>query len=322
MGLFKRYKNTYIRNIKRTPLHFLAWFLGFYRGDEKSIVPEGFSYPLPKNNPKKKDRALFINHCTYLIYSNDCHFLTDPIWSERCSPVSFAGPKRKNNPLLSIREIDNLDYILISHNHYDHLDVFSIKEIIKCFPKVIFIVPMGLKKWFRKKKIYNVRELNWWESTSFQNKNGTHIEIVAVPAQHHSGRGLFDANKSLWAGFVVKTASNDRVKTFYFSGDTGYNSMDFKKIGENFTDIDLSICPIGTYLPSKFMDTVHIGPKGAVAIHLDIKPKLSIGMHWGTFCLSEEAMDAPPYDLYLELKKRGISHQEFLPLPPGDFVNW
>ncbi|MCH9811206.1 MBL fold metallo-hydrolase [bacterium] len=321
MGLFKRYKNPHIKRLKRTPVHFIAWFLGFYKDKEKTAVPEGFSYPISKR--EGESRATFINHCTYLIEVFGLTILTDPIWNKRCSPVSFAGPKRKHDPHMDIEEIKKLDYVFVSHNHYDHLDLPSIRRIHQHFPQVTFIVPAGLKKWFEKKGISKVIELDWWQTVRFCSKKGAQeLEVAAVPAQHHSGRGFFDGNKSLWAGFVATISHKGQRKRFYFAGDTAYNEHDFKKIGKRFSDIDLSICPIGTYSPKKFMETVHLSPAGAVAIHKDIGTKLSVGMHWATFCLSEEPADAPPYDLYKEMEKNNLDHSTFLPIPPGESVAW
>ena len=151
MGLLKRYKNSYIKHIKRTPFHFFAWMLGFYKDKEPlETVPEDFTYPFPEKKEDKTNRAVFINHCTYLVSVEGTNFLTDPIWSKRCSPFSFFGPKRRSEPGIQISELEKVDYVLISHNHYDHLDLSSIKELISYHPNVLIIVPTGLKKWFRK----------------------------------------------------------------------------------------------------------------------------------------------------------------------------
>lgn len=321
MRLFKRYKNPHITKIKRTPVHFLAWFLGFYKDRDHSVVPEDFVYPIIDLEGDAK--ATFIGHCTYVLEMFGTTFVTDPIWNDRCSPFSFLGPKRQHDPHIEIEDLKNIDYVLISHNHYDHLDLYSIRKIVGAFPHVTFIVPVGLKKWFLKKGIEKVVELDWWQSSNFcKKKNTPNIEITAVPAQHHSGRGFFDGNKSLWAGYVVTIKSKGERKRFYFSGDTAYNDHDFKSIGRRFRNIDLSLCPIGTYSPKKFMETVHLSPKQAVSMHKDLKSKLSLGMHWGTFCLSDEPFNAPPYDLYNEMKEQNIDHSTFLPIPPGTSVSW
>jgi N-acyl-phosphatidylethanolamine-hydrolysing phospholipase D len=196
------------------------------------------------------------------------------------------------------------------------LDKKTILDLNKKFKKQIkWIVPLGTKKWFKKKTIDNVIELNWW-----QNYEDELINIYSVPAQHYSGRNILDGNKSLWTGYVLKVKEDQ--KKLYFTGDSGYNDIDFKKIGNKFNEIDLSLIPIGTYIPRKFMKPVHTDPQDAIKIHKDVNSKFSIGMHWRTFHLSDENMHLPPYELYLNLKKENIDTSEFTVLEPGAYVNW
>jgi N-acyl-phosphatidylethanolamine-hydrolysing phospholipase D len=150
------------------------------------------------------------------------------------------------------------------------------------------------------------------------------ITVVGVPAQHNSGRSLFDMNRSLWLGYVVRLLrpSQKESKHFYFVGDTAYNPYDFKKIGKSFSKIDLCLCPIGTYTPGPFMRTVHSHPQDAVAIHQDVGAELSVGMHWRTFGLAYEPTDRPPYDLFLAMTEQGLNPEKFLPLDPGEVINW
>ncbi|MEI6243107.1 MAG: MBL fold metallo-hydrolase, partial [Chlamydiota bacterium] len=164
---------------------------------------------------------------------------------------------------------------------------------------------------------FRVVELSWWESFSYKG-----IEFHAVPAQHFSGRGLWDRNKTLWAGFVIEVPFQQEKKKIYFAGDTGYNPHDFKLIGKNFGAMDLSLLPIGSYLPEKFMHPIHINPSHAVQIHEDVHSKLSIGMHWKTFSLGDEPLDQPPYDLFLALQKKQIPYSKFLAIQPGTYVNF
>jgi N-acyl-phosphatidylethanolamine-hydrolysing phospholipase D len=206
--------------------------------------------------------------------------------------------------------------VLISHNHYDHLDAKTVKHIHAFHPDVQWIVPLGLSGWFRKRGIHAVHELDRWNSYSAKN-----CKITAVPAQHFSGRGLFDKNNTFWNGYVVEWRGLEG-KRFYFTGDTGYNLIDFKEIGSQWPHMDLSLIPIGTYVPQQFMQPVHCSPWEAVEIHQEVRSKLSIGMHWKTFCLSDEAPEAPPYDLYLSMQARKVSLGTFLALDPGVFVNW
>ena len=168
-------------------------------------------------------------------------------------------------------------------------------------------------------------ELSWWESRSVTQLEYPDIglKVTAVPTQHFSGRGLFNKNKTLWVGYVIEfTTNNSELKRLYFVGDTGYNDKDFKEIGKTFKKMDLSLIPIGAYIPKKFMSPVHIGPSKAVQIHQETRSQLSLGMHWKTFHLSEEGKDQPPYDLYCELKRKKIPLKQFRTLNIGQTINW
>ena len=322
----RKYANPYIRNIRRSFWHFLKWQWGHYN-DLLPIAPppSDFSYPIPANEVKSSEpKVMWINHSTFLIEIDGVRILTDPIWAKRCSPFSFVGPKRRHAPPMSIKDLPEIDAVLISHNHYDHLDLFTVKSLHKKFPHIHWFVPAGVGEWFEKRGIHLVKELRWWEETFLHlPQKGAKFWISSVPAQHHSGRGLFDGNKTLWMGFVVKALREGREnKSFYFVGDTAYNNFDFKKIGDVFSKIDLCLCPIGTYKPGRFMRTVHASPEDAVKIHQDVKAKLSIGMHWKTFKLSDEGLKRPPYDLYLAMQKYNLNLEKFLPLEPGIEINW
>ena len=260
--------------------------------------------------------AMWLGHSTYLLSVNDKQFLTDPIWSNRCSPVPFMGPKRKHPAPLPIEHLPQIDYVLISHDHYDHLDRRSVAKLHARFPNITWVVPMGVKVWFEKLGITKVVELSWWEDVTIDST----FRITAVPSQHFSGRRAPDMNKTLWAGYVVENVLD--AKTFYFVGDTGYNEVDFKEIGKKFSRIDLSLIPIGAYSPRKFMASVHAEPKDSVKIHIEVSSRLSLGMHWKTFCLSEEPMEQPPFDLFLAMKEQKLDPSYFLPIEPGQKINW
>jgi N-acyl-phosphatidylethanolamine-hydrolysing phospholipase D len=241
-------------------------------------------------------------------------FLTDPIFSSYCSPIRWQAFKRMNNPPMAIDKLPPIDCVLISHNHYDHLDKSSVHLLHRRKSDIIWIVPRGLGKWFKNQGIHSVHELDWGQSCRLS----PHCRVTAVPAQHFSGRHLWNKNRTLWCGYVVECQD----KTFYFVGDTGYNEIDFKEIGKRWSAIDLSMIPIGTYVPQKFMQPVHISPHEAVKIHCETGSQLSIGMHWKTFRLSEEPIDLPSYDLYLAMKERCLSFETFLPIDPGQSINW
>ncbi|MDN3506317.1 MAG: MBL fold metallo-hydrolase [Simkaniaceae bacterium] len=312
-----RYLNPHIENIRRKPKDFLMWSLGFFRDVPFSKVPEGFSYPMPDREfDPKQPWAMWIGHSTYLISVAGKTILTDPIWSNRCSPVPFFGPKRKHPAPVPLDQLPQIDYVLISHDHYDHLDRVTVEALNRKFPDILWVVPRGVKKWFEKMRIKRVVELSWWDE---QDVDST-FKVTAVPAQHFSGRKTKDLNKTLWAGYVLEDLLTS--KTLYFVGDTGYNEHHFKKIGEKFENIDLSLIPIGAYSPRTFMAPVHVEPRDAVRIHSEVRSTLSLGMHWKTFRLSEEPLNQPPFDLFCSMKEEGLDPHTFLAPEPGHKINW
>lgn len=324
MRVMKRYANPYIKNIRRGLLDFVRWQLGHYDDILPVIEPSGdFVYPrVEAALDESLPHVTWIGHCTFLLEAHGKRILTDPIWSQRCSPLFFFGPKRKHAPPMAISELPEIDIVLISHNHYDHLDEKTVKALNDKFPRILWVVPMGLKSWFEKKGVRRVRELLWWQESVIP-FDDLRIVITSVPAQHYSGRGFLDLNKTLWMGHVVRFFQEEKLtKCFYFVGDTAYNAYDFKKIGERFQKIDLCLCPIGTYKPGRFMRTVHSNPEDAVSIHQEVRSRLSVGMHWKTFRLSNEHMNQPPFDLYQEMIERGLNPTRFVPLEPGEKINW
>jgi N-acyl-phosphatidylethanolamine-hydrolysing phospholipase D len=317
----KRYSNPFIKDIKKNSWDFFLWKVGYYRdGNAGRFPPQDFSYPIPPFFDPEKDSAVWIGHSTFLVRSQGVTLLTDPIWNFRCSPFKFVGPKRRHEPPFSIEDLPQIDFVLISHNHYDHLDEKTVRALAKKQKGITWIVPTGVKKWFDKRKIANVYEMGWWQECKFQKEN-VDLHVTATPTQHFSGRGLWDTNQTLWSGYVVSIKDRE-TKTLYFVGDTGYNQADFKEIGKRCPSIDLSLIPIGTYSPREFMKTVHICPKEAVQIHSDVGSRFSIGMHWKTFHLSDEPMNLPPYDLFLALKEAHLSYKNFIAVNPGVYVNW
>ena len=321
----KRFINPHLQEDKRTLKDVLLWKLGYFdQKGESTLVPEGF-LPFHREGPlyATLPKATWINHSTFFIQVYDTHLLTDPIWGKRCSPIPFLGPIRRHMPPLQLEELQRVDHVLISHNHYDHLDKYTVLRLHALYPQIHWWVPLGIKKWFTRLGIPNVSEQGWWESIQFSSpKSSCQIEFTAVPAQHFSGRRPSDLCSTLWSGWVVTFQHKEQCKRLYFVGDTGYNPFDFTQIGATWSHMDLSLIPIGSYVPRKFMSPVHIDPAQAVQIHKDVRSKQSLGMHWRTFKLSDEALFSPPYDLLLALQKKQIAPQEFLALLPGHAINW
>lgn len=243
----------------------------------------------------------FVNHSTFIIQYEGMTILTDPVWSQRCSPVQFVGPARFRPPGVRYSDIAHVDLVVISHNHYDHLDKISIQNIIKDHnPK--FIVPLGLDHLIRKWGATQIEVLDWWQTS----KTGG-LNIQAVPANHFTSRGTFDRDQTLWCGYILEKKGHK----IYFAGDTGYGEV-FKEIGQREGPIDVSLIPIGAYLPRWFMSPIHVSPKESVLIHQDVKSQHSIGMHFGTFALADDGPNRPIADLAIEKSNRSIAEDEFI----------
>ena len=254
----------------------------------------------------KKIAVTYINHSTFLWQLPELNVLTDPVYSRRVSPLSWSGPKRVREPGLAFEKLPPIDVVIISHNHYDHLDIKTLKKLEEKFSPV-FLVPLGDAVWLRSEGLQKVIELDWWESHEVKG-----VEIHFTPAQHFSGRGLFDRDLSLWGSFLLKT---NEMK-IYFGGDTGYASH-FEEIGKRFGGVDLAFLPIGAYEPRWFMKMAHVNPEEAVQAHIDLQARLSIGMHFGTFQLTDEAFREPPSELAKGLTRKGVPLNHFRVMPNG-----
>ena len=257
-----------------------------------------------------KDRehyALWIGHSTFLINNGDLTILTDPIFSERASPLTFAGPKRLIKPVIKIKDLPKVDVITISHNHYDHLDVNSLRKIQKKFPNVKILVPKGDLKLLRNYNLNNGFEFLWWEAITLNN-----TKFIFTPAQHWSARGLRDRNKSLWGSWFIKTEE----KNIFHAGDTGY-SDDFIEIRNRLGPVDFAMIPIGAYDPQWFMSYSHVNPEEALSIAKDLDAKKSIGMHWGTFILTDEPVLEPRERLNKITNETNIN---FYTVTPGNII--
>ena len=321
-----RFQNSYIAFAPRGFAALLEWKWAAIR---EGLPPEPTS-AIPRRPPDldflkrnaaagaaMEPSATWIGHASVLVQLGGINLLTDPVLSERVSPVSFAGPKRAVPPGLAAAELPRIDAVVISHNHYDHLDRATM-ETLAAQPggPPLFVVPLGQKAWFADIGIANVVELDWWRSTQVGP-----VEIVLVPAQHWSGRSFTDRMETLWGGYAVFAPDFQ----LFFAGDTGY-SKDFADIHRRFAarhgaagrGFDLALLPIGAYEPRWFMKEQHVDPGEAVQIHLDLAARRSIGIHWGTFSLTDEALDEPPRALAAERRKRGIADEAFSVMAIGE----
>lgn len=254
-------------------------------------------------------RITFVNHSTFLIQVDGLNILTDPIWSERASPFSFIGPKRMGPPGIPFEDLPRIDVVLLSHNHYDHLDLETMERIFKIHkPKVI--TPLGVKAFIDGKGITGTADMDWWDEFTLSNE----LRVVATPSQHFSGRGTFDRDATLWCGYLIKRKKGN----IYFAGDSGYNETIFKEVGKRGAPIQVAMVPIGAYKPQWFMSPVHCSPEEAVQIHKDVKARQTIGMHFGTFPLADEGSDELFRDLELGLKINNIPAGDFIILKEGE----
>lgn len=251
--------------------------------------------------------ATFIGHSTFLVQVGGICVLTDPIWSERCSPVSFAGPRRVRQPGQSLDLLPGVDLLLVSHNHYDHMDLPTLRQVRRRWaPPAV----TGLRnaRHLAKAGIRSAVELDWWHTTELAG-----ARVTYVPAQHFSSRGLYDRDRCLWGGFVVEAGGT----VVYFAGDSGY-CPHFAEIGRRFPRIDLALLPIGAYEPRWFMRQNHMNPEEAVRAHLELGARRSLGMHFGTFQLTDEAIDAPVLALREARAQAGVAEREFDVLAFGE----
>lgn len=241
----------------------------------------------------------YVNHSCHLIQLTNLNILTDPIFSNRASPLSLIGPKRHVQPGIKLQQLPLIHVVVISHNHYDHMDMPTLKNLEKMF-RPLFIVPLGNKKYLKNFK--NVLELDWWQTHKLNDQQS----ITMVPAQHWSYRRLGDVNKALWAGFWI-TSGNIKI---YFTGDSGYGPH-FKMIAEKLGSPTISILPIGSYEPRWFMKNQHLNPDDAVQASIDLQSRYNIADHYLTFKLSTENRESPAEELKLSLKKRGLEEIPF-----------
>jgi L-ascorbate metabolism protein UlaG (beta-lactamase superfamily) len=284
----------------------------------------GYQFTLEKpdlnwlKNNRSITSATWIGHATVLLQIDGVNILTDPIFSERASPVQWVGPKRQVAPAINITALPHIDVVLISHNHYDHLDLNSVLALnAQSGGPPLFMVPLGVKKWMAQQGIHHVQELDWWQHTKI-----SELTVHFVPVQHWSARSIDDRFETLWGGWVLKNNRHaDKPVSVFFTGDTGY-SKDFADIHQRLGDMDLALIPIGAYEPRWFMQPQHVNPAEAVKIHQDMHAKKSLAIHWGTFELTDESLDEPPRALNKAKQQAGLTEEEFVILNHGGMLRF
>lgn len=278
---------------------------------KKAIWPNHRENKVYDLKPFSESRALitWVNHATFLVQMKGLTVLTDPLYSQRASPFTYFGPKRSRAPGVAIDNLPQVDLVVVSHNHYDHLDIETLKTLSKKFDP-LFFVPLGDKKLLESVGIAKVKELDWYQT---ENVNGVPVQFL--PSQHWSARWLNDKNESLWGSYMI-----GKEFKIYFAGDTGYGPH-FQKIREKVGAPNVALLPIGAYEPRWFMKEHHMNPDDAAMAHKDLGAQQSIGMHFGTVQLTDEDIDAPIEALKEAKSKHQLGEKEFLTLDIGESLS-
>ena len=326
------FKNNYVTAVDKSFSELVWWQIerreqGLPRPAERptpTLAPELAAiqgYARGTRTQPRPPMVTWAGHATVLVQAGGINVLTDPVFSERANLLQFLGPQRAQPPGIALADLPPIDVVLISHNHYDHLDKASVLEIAQrakdADSPTLFLVPLGLKSWFADIGISNVIELDWWDKHHYRG-----VEFNLTPVQHWSARGFSDRNQTLWGGYAVFASDFH----WYFSGDTGY-SKDFSDTQARFADhwktatgdgFDLALIAVGAYEPRWFMKEQHVNPQEAVQIHKDLRARRSIGVHWGTFELTDESLDQPPQDLAAAARTQGLKGGEFTVMAIGE----
>jgi len=286
---------------------FLRWQRTQQRKPWPARVENSATPALPVRLAPGEIGLTFINHVTYLVQFRGLNVLTDPVYSERASPVQWTGPRRVRDPGLPFAELPGIDLVLVSHNHYDHMDLDTLARL-EADHAPLFVTPLGNRAFLEEHGLGNVSELDWWDELRFGP-----AKVTLTPAQHWSGRGLAGRNRTLWGGFVLEADS----ARLYFAGDTGYWEH-FRAIHQRLGRMDLALLPIGAYEPRWFMKDQHMDPDEAVRAHLDLESHLSVGTHFGCFQLTDEGIDEPVLELARARERHGVSAADFIVLDVGE----
>ena len=274
-------------------------------------------WPVHIDSPRQRPPALdgagavvtFIGHSTFLIQTAAGNLLTDPMYSERAGPMNLMGPRRVRQPAVDIADLPHVSIVLLSHNHYDHCDRRTLRQLAERFDPIV-VTPLGNGSLVRSSGIRKVEELDWWQQTA-----RCPVRITVTPARHFAARGPFDRNRALWGGFLIASGG----QRIYFAGDTGYARL-FRDVRERLGPIDLALLPIGAYEPRWFMQPIHMNPEEAVQAHLDLDARESVGMHFGTFQLTTEGLDAPVRALDEACRTRNVARSRFRTIGFGESV--
>lgn len=287
---------------------FLRWRLTSRPGAWRPWTDAPPGAPPPRAVGGGRLRVTFVGHATVLVQTDGLNILTDPVWSERVSPLTWAGPKRVRPPGIRFEDLPPIDLVLISHNHYDHLDVSTLRRL-RDEHRPRFVVPLGVGALLESEGVEGATELDWRQEENV----AAGVRVVCVPAKHFSGRGLRDRDRTLWCGYVVEGPSG----AVYFAGDTA-SGPHFAEVRERFGRVRLALLPIGAFLPRWFMRPVHVSPEEAVAAHETLGASTSVAIHFGTFPLGDDGETEAVEGLERGLTDRGVSPEEFRVLDFGE----
>jgi L-ascorbate metabolism protein UlaG (beta-lactamase superfamily) len=302
----KRFFNPDVR-AGRSFADFLHWQRTRQRAPWPAWVENRAQPQLPTALESGQVALTFINHITFLLQFRGLNILTDPVYSQRVSPFRSVGPMRVRDPGLAFEQLPAIHLVLITHNHYDHLDIETLLRLEEAHsPR--FITSLGNRAFLRKFGLRTVDELDWWQSLEANDAS-----ITLTPAQHWSSRRPRNRNRTLWGGFMVR--ASERV--LYFAGDTGYGKH-FRAIREKLGRADLALLPIGAYEPRWFMRDQHMNPEDAVRAHQDLDAKISVGTHFGCFQLTDEGIDDPPRELAAAREQHRVRPEAFQVLETGE----
>jgi L-ascorbate metabolism protein UlaG (beta-lactamase superfamily) len=280
-------------------------FLRWQFSADRQAWPERVANPVVQRPPATTTAdelaATYVGHATFLVQTDGFNLLTDPVFSERASPFAWAGPKRVRPPAVAFDDLPPIHAVLVSHNHYDHMDVPTLRRLHERWQPQI-VTGIGNGKYLAGQGLPQCVELDWYEA--HVPRSG--VTITYVPSQHWSRRGLFDTSQMLWGGHIVAGPAG----SLYFAGDTAYPAY-FSDIRERVGAPDIALLPIGAYEPRWFMGSMHMNPDDAVRAHIDLGARLSIAMHFATFHLTDEAMDAPVAALGVAREQHGVSADRF-----------
>ncbi|HEY6290683.1 MAG TPA: MBL fold metallo-hydrolase [Terriglobia bacterium] len=284
----------------------LRWLKNRQPGPWRKWIPSAYGPKPPERVRAGQLRVTLVGHSTVLIQTDELNFLTDPIWSLRASPVSWTGPIRHRSAGLRFEDLPPIDAILLSHDHYDHLDVSTLRRLAREHRPEIFC-PLGVAKLLRKLGFPRPGELDWWETIDFS----AGIRVHCTPAQHFSGRSLFDRNRTLWCSWLLESMNG----YIYFGGDTGFGPH-FGAIAQRFPCPRLAFLPIGAYRPEWFMHPVHMSPDEAFKAHRLLQAETSVAIHYGTFRLADDG-ETEAVDRLRELAAEDPASAPFLTLEEG-----